>query len=57
MQGAGRASKLVACTEGTEPTMVLDAYTWTRVPGPDTEVRALTDRPLALRYSPAGRRR
>ena len=30
--------------------MVVDGYVWTRVPGTDVEVRALTDRPLALRY-------
>jgi hypothetical protein len=57
VQGAGRSSKLVAWTEGTERAMVIDAYTWTRVPGTDMEVRALTDRPLALRYRPAGWRR
>ena len=57
VQGAGRSSKLVAWTEGTERAMVIDAYTWIRVPGTDVEVRALTDRPLALRYRPAGRRR
>jgi hypothetical protein len=32
--------------------MVIDAYTWTRVPRTDIEVRALTDRPMALRYRP-----
>lgn len=30
--------------------MVIDAYIWTRVPGTEIEVRALTDRPLAFRY-------
>jgi hypothetical protein len=30
--------------------MVVNGYTWSRVPGTDVEVRALTDRPLALRY-------
>jgi hypothetical protein len=30
--------------------MVLDAYRWTRLPGSNIEIRALTDRPLALRY-------
>ena len=32
--------------------MVVDGYTWTRIPGTDLEVRALTDKPLALRYRP-----
>ncbi len=32
-------------------------YTWTRVPGTDLEVRALTDKPLALRYRPQTRPR
>ena len=33
-----------------ERAMVLDAYRWTRLPGSNIEIRALTDRPLALRY-------
>jgi hypothetical protein len=32
--------------------MVVDGYTWTRIPGTAIEVRALTDKPLALRYRP-----
>ena len=32
--------------------MVVDGYTWTRMPGTTLEVRALTDKPLALRYRP-----
>jgi hypothetical protein len=36
--------------------MVVDGYTWSRVPGTDIEVRALTDKPLALRYRPSGER-
>jgi hypothetical protein len=39
---------------GTERAMVVDGYTWTRVPGAAIEVRALTDKPLALRYRPSG---
>jgi hypothetical protein len=35
---------------GFERAMVVDGYTWSRVPGTDVEVRALTNRPLALRY-------
>jgi hypothetical protein len=36
--------------------MVVDGYTWTRVPGTTIEVRALTDKPLALRYRSSGHR-
>ncbi len=36
--------------------MVVDGYTWTRVPGTGIEVRALAATPLALRYRPSGRR-
>jgi hypothetical protein len=50
VQGLGRSTKPVAWTRGTERAMVVDGYTWSRVPGTDVEVRALTDRPLALRY-------
>jgi hypothetical protein len=52
VQGTGRSTKLVAWTGGTERAMVIDGYTWTRIPGTNIEVRALTDRPLALRYRP-----
>jgi hypothetical protein len=34
-------------------TMVVDAHSWSRVPGTDVEVRIFTDKPLALRYRPA----
>ncbi|MDQ2790063.1 MAG: hypothetical protein M3Y73_10235 [Actinomycetota bacterium] len=44
-----RSTRLVNWTGGRERAMVVEAYTWTRVPGTDIEVRALTDRPLALR--------
>jgi hypothetical protein len=53
VQGLGRSTKPVAWTGGTERAMVVDGYTWSRVPGTDIEVRALTDRPLALRYRPS----
>jgi hypothetical protein len=36
--------------------MVVDGYTWTRIPGTAIEVRALTATSLALRYRPAGHR-
>ncbi|MGH3847146.1 MAG: hypothetical protein ACRDS0_37860 [Pseudonocardiaceae bacterium] len=52
VQGTGRSTRLVSWTGGRERAMVIDAYTWTRVLGTDLEVRALTDRPLALRYRP-----
>ena len=50
VQGAGRSSKVVSWTGGSERALVVDGYAWTRVPGTDVEVRALTERPLALRY-------
>jgi hypothetical protein len=50
VQGLGRSTKPVAWTGGTERAMVVDGYTWSRVPGTDVEVRALTTRPLALRH-------
>ncbi|MGH3769354.1 MAG: hypothetical protein ACRDTX_30115 [Pseudonocardiaceae bacterium] len=52
MQGAGRSTQLVSWAGGSERAMVIDGYTWTRVPGTDSEVRALTGRPLAVRYRP-----
>lgn len=53
MQGLGRSTKPIAWTGGTERAMVVDGYSWSRLPGTDVEVRALTDRPLALRYRPS----
>lgn len=52
VQRAGRSTRLVSWTHGTERAMIIDGYLWTRVPGTNIEVRALTDRPLALRYRP-----
>ena len=52
VQGAGRSTCIVTWTGGTERAMVVNGYTWTRIPGTDIEVRALTDKPLALRYRP-----
>jgi hypothetical protein len=57
VQGIGRSTRLASWTGGTERAMVVDGYTWTRVPGTDIEVRALTDKPLALRYRPRGLRK
>ncbi|MFL6150637.1 MAG: hypothetical protein ACJ72I_24645 [Pseudonocardiaceae bacterium] len=39
---------------GSERAMVVDGYTWTRIPGTATEARALTATPLALRYRRSG---
>lgn len=50
VQGAGRSTRLVSWSGGSERAVVVDGYLWSRVPGTDVEVRALTDRPLALRY-------
>ncbi len=52
VQGAGHSTRIVSWTGGTERAMVVDGYTWTRIPGTDLEVRALTDKPLALRHRP-----
>ncbi|MGH3847533.1 MAG: hypothetical protein ACRDS0_39880 [Pseudonocardiaceae bacterium] len=52
VQGTGRSTRLASWAGGRERAMVIDGYTWTRVPGTDVEVRALTDRPLAVRYRP-----
>lgn len=52
VQGAGRSTRLVKWTGGTERAMVVDGYVWSRIPGTDVEVRALGERPLALRYRP-----
>jgi hypothetical protein len=50
VQGAGRSTRLVEWAGGAERAMVVDGYRWSRLPGTDVEVRALTDKPLALRY-------
>jgi hypothetical protein len=50
----GGSTRLTDWSGGTERAMVVDGYTWTRIPGTDFEVRALTERPLALRYRPRG---
>lgn len=55
VQGVGRSTRLTSWDGGTERAMVVDGYTWARVPGTDLEVRALTDKPLALRYRPRSR--
>jgi len=52
VQGAGRSTRIVTWTGGTERAMVVDGYTCTRIFCTDLEVRALTDKPLALRYRP-----
>jgi hypothetical protein len=56
VQGTGRSTRVVSWTGGTERAMVVDGYTWTRIPGTTIEVRALTDTPLALRYRSSGHR-
>lgn len=52
VQGGRRSTRLVTWTGGTERAMVVDGYIWTPIPGTAVEVRALTDKPLALRYRP-----
>lgn len=47
------ATYLVEWTGGTERAMVVDGYRLSRLPRSDVEVRALTDKPLALRYRPS----
>jgi hypothetical protein len=37
-------------------TMLVDSYTWSRLPATDGEVRSFTDKPLTLRYRPAERK-
>lgn len=54
VQGTGRSTRLATWTGGTERAIVVDGYTWTRIPGTGIEVRALTEKPLALRYRPKG---
>ncbi len=53
VQGTGRTTYLVEWIGGTERAMVVDSYSWSRLPGTDVEVRALTDKPLAVRYRPS----
>ncbi|MGH3797151.1 MAG: hypothetical protein ACRDSP_19945 [Pseudonocardiaceae bacterium] len=52
VEGGTRSARLTSWNGGTERAMVVDGYTWTRIPGTGAEVRALTERPLALRYRP-----
>ena len=49
VQGASRSTRLVRWSSGRERAMIVDC---TRIPGTDVEIRALADRPLALRYRP-----
>lgn len=56
VQGTGRSTRVATWIGGSERAMVVDGYTWTRIPGTVTEVRALTATPLALRYRPSGHR-
>ncbi|MQA26029.1 MAG: hypothetical protein GEU94_11265 [Micromonosporaceae bacterium] len=39
---------------GNERAMVVDGYCWTEVPGTGFEVRALQEKPLAIRWGPVG---
>lgn len=51
VHGGGRDRRLVAWRGGEERALVVEqGYTWTRVPGPDVEVRVLANRPVALRW-------
>lgn len=52
VQGGARSTRLVSWAGGTERAMVVDGYTWSRLSGTDVELRALTNKPLALRYRP-----
>ena len=52
VQGSRRATRVITWTGGSERAMVVDGYTWSRIPGTDIEVRALSEKPLALRYRP-----
>jgi hypothetical protein len=52
VQGTSRSTRVASWTGGTEGAMVVDGYCCTRIPGTGIEVRALTDKPLALRYRP-----
>ena len=54
VQGTGRSTRVVSWAGGTERAMVVDGYTWSRLPRTDVEVRALTNKPFALRYRPRG---
>lgn len=51
VQGAGRSTRLAQWNGGAERALVVDGYTWSRLPGTEVEVRPLTDRPLAIRLS------
>src|SRR5438270_10015420 len=44
------------CTTPSATQQKVDGYTWSRLPGTDVEVHALTDKPLALRCRPSSRR-
>ncbi|MDQ4093376.1 MAG: hypothetical protein M3143_08240, partial [Actinomycetota bacterium] len=55
LQSRSFATRLVQWDGGSERAMVVDGYTWSRLPGTEVEVRALSGRPLALRYRPSGR--
>jgi hypothetical protein len=51
VQGGGHDRRIVTWSGGSERAMVVEhGYTWTRVPGTDTEVRVLANRPVALRW-------
>lgn len=56
VQGTGRSTRVVSWTGGTERALIVDGYTWIRVPGTGIEVRAPTDKSLALRCRPSGHR-
>jgi hypothetical protein len=47
---AGRSKKLVGWTGGSDRAMVVDGYSWSRVPGTDVDVRVLADPPMAVRW-------
>lgn len=52
--GTLRETRTITWCGGTERAMVIDGYTWTRIPGAEVEIRALTERPLALRLRRQG---
>jgi hypothetical protein len=45
----------LVCSHPPDLSMVVDGSSWSRLPGTDVEVRALTSKPLALRYRPSQR--
>lgn len=53
MHSGRRSTPVATWTGGTEWAIVVDGPTRTPLPG--TEARALTDKPLALRYRPGPR--